>query len=136
MNFRTWVHFKIASSKNAFQNMGALQNCSLKECISKTTTPPKNESLLNRVGYVVIWVHGLRGLRGCVGCVSQIFTWVTWVKIFFTWVIIFTWVAWVKYTFAWVKLFCLGPKFFALVFSWVKIFCVDPTIFARVNFWR
>ena len=31
----------IAPSKNAFQNTGALQNSSLKKCISKTTTPNK-----------------------------------------------------------------------------------------------
>ena len=35
MHFKTWVHFNITPSKNAFQNMGALQNCSLKKCISE-----------------------------------------------------------------------------------------------------
>ena len=31
MHFRTWVNLKIALSKNTFQNMGELKNCSLEK---------------------------------------------------------------------------------------------------------
>ena len=76
-----------------------------------------NQSLLNCVSCVVMWV------RGSVGCVGQFFTWVawvTWVKIFFTWVISFTWVAWVKYIFAW-------------VFAWVNFYLLDEIILLSYN---
>ena len=35
MHFRTWVLFKTAPLKNAFQNIGTHCNCSLKNCISE-----------------------------------------------------------------------------------------------------
>ena len=56
----------------------------------------KKWSLLNRVGCVDPWVHGLRGSGFCVECVGYVVKlFFTWLNIF-TWVIIFTWVGWVK----------------------------------------
>ena len=38
MRFRTWMHFKIAPLKNAFQNIVVLQNCSLKNAFQNKGT--------------------------------------------------------------------------------------------------
>ena len=79
------------------------------------------------MGYVGVWVAGVRGCLGYVGqnifYVGQHFTWVIILRglrgsIFFTWV-------------AWVKLFIFILFYF--IFAWVSFYLLDEVILPYYN---